>query len=59
MFPFYRVDQRIAEQRRATLGLPTDTEGRLTLGHSVVVIAGFMVLAWAVLIAIIMGLRVA
>ena len=57
MFPFYRVDQTIAEQRRARLGLPT--EGRLTLGQSVVVIAGLSVLAWAVLIVIIMGLRAA
>jgi len=55
MFPFYRVDQTIAEQRRARLGLPT--EGRLTLGQSVVVIAGLSALSWAVLISIVLALR--
>jgi hypothetical protein len=41
------------EQRRPG----TETEGRLPRGKSVVVIIGLAVLSWAVLIAIIMGLR--
>ena len=52
MFPFHRVDHRWP-----TLGLPTEIEGRLPRGLAILVIAGLSVLAWAILIAIIMGLR--
>jgi hypothetical protein len=52
MSSFHRVDQR-----RARPGLPTETEARLPVGQSVVVIASLSALSWAVLIAIIMGLR--
>ena len=51
MSSFHRVGQR-----RARPGLPTETEGRLPLGQSLVVIAGLSVLSWVVLIAIVMGL---
>jgi hypothetical protein len=51
---FHRVDQR---QARARLGLPIETEDRLSVGQSVVVIAGLSMLSWAVLIATIMALR--
>jgi hypothetical protein len=51
---FHRVDQR---QARPRLGLPIETESRLPVGQSVVVIAGLSVISWAVLIAIIMALR--
>jgi hypothetical protein len=54
MFSFHRVDQRRA---RSTSGLPIETEDRLSVGQSVVVIAGLSVLSWAVLIATIMALR--
>jgi len=54
MFSFHRVDQR---QARLRLGLPIETEDRLSAGQSVVVIAGLSVLSWAVLIATIMALR--
>jgi hypothetical protein len=54
MFSFHRVDQRRARSR---LGLPIETEDRLPVGQSVVVIAGLSALSWAVLIAIIVGLR--
>jgi hypothetical protein len=52
---FHRVDQR---QARPRLGLPIETEDRLSVGQSLVVIAGLSVLSWAVLIATIMALRV-
>jgi hypothetical protein len=52
MFPFLRVDFR-----RPRLGLPTEIEGRLSVGRAVVVIAGLSALSWAVLIATIMALR--
>jgi hypothetical protein len=45
------------DQRRAKPGSPTETEHRLPVGQSVVVIAGLSLLSWAVLIAIVMGLR--
>ena len=51
---FHRVDQR---QARPRLGLPIETEDRLSVGQSVVVIAGLSMLSWAVLIATIMALR--
>jgi hypothetical protein len=51
---FHRVDQR---QARPRLGLPIETESRLPVGQSVVVIAGLSALSWAVLISIVMGLR--
>jgi hypothetical protein len=47
MSAFHRVDQK----------RPTETEDRLSVGQSVVVIAGLSALSWAVLIAIIVGLR--
>ena len=52
MSSFHGVDQRRARPR-----LPTETEDRLSVGQSVVVIAGLSVISWAVLIAIIMALR--
>jgi hypothetical protein len=52
MFPFLRVDLRWSR-----LGLPTEIEGRLPLGQAILVIAGLSLLSWAVLIAIVMGLR--
>jgi len=54
MFSFHRVDQR---QARPRLGLPIETEDRLSVGQSAVVIAGLSALSWAVLIATIMALR--
>jgi hypothetical protein len=51
---FHRVDQR---QARPRLGLPIETEDRLSVGQSAVVITGLSVLSWAVLIATIMALR--
>ena len=51
---FHRVDQR---QARPRLGLAIETEDRLSVGQSVVVIAGLSALSWAVLISIVMGLR--
>jgi hypothetical protein len=48
----HRVDQSRSRPR-----LPTEIEGRLPLGQSVVVIVGLAVLSWAVLIAIVMGVR--
>jgi hypothetical protein len=52
MSTFHRVDQR-----RARPGLPIETEDRLPVGQSVVVIAGLSALSWAVLISIIVALR--
>ena len=52
MSTFHRVDQR-----RARPGLPIETEDRLPVGQSVVVIAGLSALAWAVLISIVLALR--
>ena len=54
MFSFYRVDQR---QARSRSGLPIETEDRLPIGQSVVVIAGLSALSWAVLISIVMAVR--
>jgi hypothetical protein len=54
MFSFHRVDQR---RPRSRSGLPIETEDRLPVGESVVVIAGLSALSWAVLISIVMGLR--
>jgi hypothetical protein len=51
---FHRVDQR---QARPRLGLPIETEDRLSVGQSVVVIAGLLALSWAVLISIVLALR--
>jgi hypothetical protein len=48
--------QRV-DQRRAKPGSPTETERRLPIGQSVVVIAGLSVLSWAVLISIVVALR--
>jgi hypothetical protein len=52
MSTFHRVDQR-----RARPGLPIETEDRLPVGQSVVVIAGLSALSWAVLISIVLALR--
>ena len=52
MFPFLRVD--LGGPR---LGLPTEIEGRLSVGRAVVVIAGLSALSWAVLILIVLALR--
>jgi hypothetical protein len=49
---FHRVDQRPARP-----GQPTETERRLPLGQSLVVIAGLSALSWAALITIVIGLR--
>jgi hypothetical protein len=49
---FHRVDQGSARP-----GQPTETERRLPLGQSLVVIAGLSALSWAVLIGTIIGLR--
>jgi len=54
MFSFHRVDQR---QARLRLGLPIETEDRLSVGRSIVVIAGLSALSWAVLISIVLALR--
>jgi hypothetical protein len=54
MFSFHRVDQRRARSR---LGLPIETEDRLPVGQSVIVIAGLSALSWAVLISIVLTLR--
>jgi hypothetical protein len=54
MFSFHRVDQR---QARSRSPLPIETEGRLSVGQSVVVIAGLSALSWAVLISIALALR--
>jgi hypothetical protein len=45
------------DERRARVGRPTETEKRLSAGQAVVVIAALSVLSWAVLIAIVIGLR--
>jgi len=45
------------EHRRARVGRPIETEKRLSAGQAVVVIAALSVLSWAVLIAILIGLR--
>ena len=37
--------------------MPTETEGRLSRGLSVAVIAGLSMLSWAILISIIVALR--
>jgi hypothetical protein len=52
MSTFHRVDQR-----RARPGLPTELEARLSAGQAAVVIASLSAFSWAVLIAIVMGLR--
>jgi hypothetical protein len=52
MFSFHRVDQK---QPRP--GLPIETEDRLSVGQSVVVIAGLSALSWAVPISIVLALR--
>jgi hypothetical protein len=44
-------------QTRARPDLPTETEGRLPLGQSVLVIAGLSLFSWAILISIIVALR--
>ena len=54
MFSFHRVDQR---QARSRSDLPIETEDRLSVGQSVVVIAGLSALSWAVLISIVLALR--
>ena len=54
MSSFRRVDQR---QARPRLGLPIETEDRLSVGQSVVVIAGLSALSWTVLISIVLVLR--
>ena len=54
MSSFRRVDQR---QARPRLDLPIETEDRLSVGQSVVVITGLSVLSWAVLISIVVALR--
>jgi hypothetical protein len=54
MFSFHRVNQR---QARPRLGLPIETEGRLSVGQPIVVIAVLSVLSWAVLISIVVALR--
>jgi hypothetical protein len=54
MFPFHRVDQR---RPRSRSGLPIETEDRLPVGESVVVIAGLSALSWAFLISIVVALR--
>jgi hypothetical protein len=45
------------EHRRAELGPQTEAGGRLSPGHSVIVIAGLSALSWAVLIAGALGIR--
>ena len=45
------------EERRTRLGSPPERESRLPLAQAAAVIAGLSVLSWAVLIAIVMGLR--
>jgi len=49
---FHRVDRGSARP-----GQPTETECRLPLGQSLVVIAGLSALSWAVLIGTVIGLR--
>src|SRR6266568_3815185 len=49
---FHRVDQR-----RNRLGPRAETEDRLSLGQSAVVIVGLSALSWAVLISIVVGFR--
>jgi hypothetical protein len=46
-----------ADERRARVGRPVETEKRLSAGQAVVVIAALSVLSWVVLIAIVIGLR--
>jgi|GraSoi_2013_20cm_1033751.scaffolds.fasta_scaffold311301_1 hypothetical protein len=45
------------DQRRARPGLPTELEARLPAGQAAFVIASLSAFSWAVLIAIVMGLR--
>ena len=45
------------DQRRARSGLPTELEARLPAGQAAFVIASLSAFSWAVLIAIVMGLR--
>ena len=45
------------EERRGGLRPPTETENRLSLGRSAIVIVGLSALSWAVLIAIVVALR--
>src|SRR4051794_31768554 len=52
MSSFHRVDHT-----RARSGQPAETEARLTVGQSVVVIVGLSALSWAVLISIVVALR--
>jgi hypothetical protein len=52
MSTFHHVDQRPAR-----LGLPTETERRLSHGQSAVVIVSLSALSWALLISIVVVLR--
>jgi len=52
MSGFHRVDQR-----RAKLRPRTETEPRLPIRHSMVVVAGLSSLSWAVLVSIVLALR--
>jgi hypothetical protein len=45
------------EHRDAELGPQTEADGRLSPGHSVIVIAGLSALSWVVLIAGVLGIR--
>ena len=51
---FHRVDQRRARSRS---GLQIETEDRLSVGQSAVVIASLSALSWAVLISIVLALH--
>jgi hypothetical protein len=52
MSTFHRVDHR-----RTRPGPADEIEGRLTMGQSVLVIAGLAALSWAGLIAIVVALH--
>jgi hypothetical protein len=52
MSTFHRV-----EQRRTTLGSPSEIKDRLPPGQAVAVIAGLSAFSWAVLISITMAMR--
>ena len=54
MSAFHRV-----ERRRVKLGPPTKAEHRLPRAQSVIIIAGFSALSWAVLISVVLALRAA
>ena len=49
--------QHHVDQTRATLGLPTETERRLSHGQSAVVIVSLSALSWVLLISIVVALR--